>query len=69
MKKEKKVVLLPKDAVMIALVFMMLAILFVLPVAAVSPCPSDNRSKDYTKVREPADWSSSHLGTDLHGFC
>ena len=37
MKKEKTVVLLPKDAVMIAFVFVMLAILFVLPVSAVAP--------------------------------
>ena len=37
MKKEKTVVLLPKDAVMIAFVFVMLAILFVLPVSAAAP--------------------------------
>ena len=37
MKKEKTVVLLPKDAVMIAFVFVMLAILFVLPVRSSSP--------------------------------
>ena len=34
MKKEKTVVLLPKDAIMIAFIFVMLAILFVLPVSA-----------------------------------
>jgi len=37
MKKEKRVVLLPKDAVMIAFVFVMLAILLVLPVSAAAP--------------------------------
>jgi spore coat protein A len=40
MKKEKTVVLLPKDAVMIAFVFVMLAILFVLPVSAAAPAPA-----------------------------
>ncbi|MCJ7742779.1 MAG: multicopper oxidase [Methanoregula sp.] len=39
MKKEKMSVLLPKDAIMIAFVFMMLFILFVIPVTAAPPAP------------------------------
>ncbi len=40
MKKEKSSVLLPKDAIMIAFVFMMLFILFVIPVTAAPPAPA-----------------------------
>ena len=40
MKKEKTSVLLPKDAVMIAFVLMMLVILFVVPVTAAAPAPA-----------------------------
>ena len=70
MKKEKTVVLLPKDAVMIALVFVMLAILFVLPVAAVPPpAPVTIDPKTIPKYVNQADRTSSHYGTHLHGFC